>query len=287
MRKIGIVPLYDTARSSLWMLPGYMDGISQAGGLPVMLPLTDDAAQLRALADDCDGFLFPGGQDVDPALYGAAASPHCGETCPPRDAMETALLREILHRDKPLLGICRGIQLLNAALGGTLYQDLPTEHPSRTTHHMTPPYDRAVHTVTVTAGSPLAALLGDSGFGGQQLSPSGRSDAVAPAAADGGVGGRAGGGGIRARVPVCVGGAVAPGAVVPRGCVQPGDFWGAGAGVRRACKRHYLIFPRDYPKSGQIGGFVGLRLQIQGVRSFLHAPERIPVVNLVFHPHSE
>lgn len=165
MRKIGIVPLYDTARSSLWMLPGYMDGISQAGGLPVMLPLTDAPAQLRALADDCDGFLFPGGQDVDPTLYGAAASPHCGETCPPRDAMETALLREILRRDKPLLGICRGIQLLNAALGGTLYQDLPTEHPSRTTHHMTPPYDRAVHTVTVTAGSPLAALLGDSGFG--------------------------------------------------------------------------------------------------------------------------
>lgn len=165
MKKIGIVPLYDTARASLWMLPRYMEGISQAGGLPIMLPLTDDPAQLCALADDCDGFLFPGGQDVAPALYGAAASPHCGETCPARDAMETALLREILHRDKPLLGICRGIQLLNAALGGTLYQDLPTEHPSRTMHRMTPPYDRAVHTVAVTAGSPLAALLGDSGFG--------------------------------------------------------------------------------------------------------------------------
>lgn len=158
MVKIGIVPLYDAARASLWMLPGYMDGIMQAGGTPFMLPLTADTALLRALVDTCDGFLFPGGQDVSPARYGAAVSPHCGETCPERDAMEAALLHEIWVRNKPLLGICRGIQLINAVLGGTLYQDLPTEHPAHISHRMASPYDRAAHTVSVVADSPLARL---------------------------------------------------------------------------------------------------------------------------------
>ena len=89
---IGIVPLVDAQRESYWMLPGYMRGVEQAGGLPIMLPLTDDDAALRQLADTCDGFLLTGGQDVSPALYGAAPAPACGETCPARDAMETKLL---------------------------------------------------------------------------------------------------------------------------------------------------------------------------------------------------
>lgn len=72
---IGIVPLVDAQRESYWMLPGYMRGVEQAGGLPIMLPLTDDDAALRQLADTCDGFLLTGGQDVSPALYGAAPAP--------------------------------------------------------------------------------------------------------------------------------------------------------------------------------------------------------------------
>lgn len=79
--------------------------------------------------------------------------------------MEQALLHLALERDLPVLGICRGIQFLNAVLGGTLYQDLPTEHPSQTQHHMTPPYDRAVHTVTIQPGTPLAELLGTEHIG--------------------------------------------------------------------------------------------------------------------------
>ena len=157
---IGIVPLVDEARESYWMLPGYMQGVEQAGGVPVMLPLTDDAAALRQLADTCDGFLLTGGQDVSPALYGAAPTPQCGETCPARDAMEARLLDLALAADKPVLGICRGIQFLNVHLGGTLYQDLPAEHPSAANHHQTPPYGAPVHSVTLTAGSPLWALLG-------------------------------------------------------------------------------------------------------------------------------
>lgn len=157
---IGIVPLVDAQRESYWMLPGYMRGVEQAGGLPIMLPLTDDDAALRQLADTCDGFLLTGGQDVSPALYGAAPVPACGETCPARDAMETKLLALALEQDKPVLGICRGIQFLNVYLGGTLYQDLPTEHPSAAEHHQKPPYDVPVHSVTLVPARPLYQLLG-------------------------------------------------------------------------------------------------------------------------------
>ena len=138
---IGLVPLMDYQRASYWMLPGYMQGIEEAGGVPVMLPLTADKAALARLADTCDGFLFTGGQDVTPSVYGAAQTALCGETSPERDAMETELLALARAKDKPVLGICRGIQFLNAALGGTLWQDLPVEYPSEVNHHQTGAYD--------------------------------------------------------------------------------------------------------------------------------------------------
>ena len=162
---IGVTPLFDRERDSYWMLPGYLEGLEQAGAIPLVLPLPEDLDDLPQLVSLCDGLLFTGGQDVSPELYGEAPKPTCGEVCPARDRMEQALLRLALERDLPVLGICRGIQFLNAALGGTLYQDLPTEHPSQTQHHMTPPYDRAVHTVTLQPGTPLAELLGTEHIG--------------------------------------------------------------------------------------------------------------------------
>ena len=158
---IGIVPLVDHQRDSLWMLPDYMEGIAQAGGLPIMLPLTDDEAQLGQLLGMCSGILFTGGQDVDPAVYNAEKLEICGELCPRRDRMELPLLRAALEADKPVLGICRGLQFINAALGGSLYQDLSRQHPSNVCHRMQPPYHLPAHTVCLEAGSPLQALLGD------------------------------------------------------------------------------------------------------------------------------
>ena len=90
---VGVVPLYDSEKESFWMLPGYMESIEAAGGIPVMLPMTADDGILEELVGTLDGFLLTGGQDVDPALYGAEKSPACGETCPARDAMEPKLLR--------------------------------------------------------------------------------------------------------------------------------------------------------------------------------------------------
>ncbi len=157
---IGIVPLVDIEKESYWMLPGYMEGIAQAGGLPLMLPLTDDAADLEQILAMCSGFLFTGGHDVSPELYGEEKLPQCAECCPARDRMELPLLKKALAADKPILGICRGIQFLNAALGGTLYQDLPTQHPSSLTHRQSPPYDIPAHEVVIETGSPLHELLG-------------------------------------------------------------------------------------------------------------------------------
>lgn len=167
---IGIVPLVDYGRESLWMLPGYMDGVMEAGGVPVMLPLTDDEAAIRQLVGTCDGILFSGGQDVSPELYGetpsAAYLATNPELSPERDRMEPIVLREALHDDKAILGICRGIQFINAALGGTIWHDLPTEVPSDVEHHMpNPPYDRLGHMVTLAKGTPLADLMESAGEG--------------------------------------------------------------------------------------------------------------------------
>lgn len=155
---IGIVPLVDMGRDSLWMLPGYMEGVAQAGGLPVMLPLTEAGEDIGQLVELCDGLLFTGGHDVSPALYGEEVLPVCGELCPARDRMEKPLLLAAVEADKAILGICRGFQFLNAALGGTLYQDLPAQRPSDCDHHMAAPYDREAHCVSLRG--PLAEALG-------------------------------------------------------------------------------------------------------------------------------
>lgn len=128
------------------MLPEYMDAIRSAGGIPVVLPLLAEPEDIERLAGKFDGFLFTGGHDVSPELYGATNS-GLSVCCPERDAMETFLLKAVLKADKPVLGICRGLQFINAVLGGTLWQDLPTEHPSDIVHRQGKPYDNPVHTV--------------------------------------------------------------------------------------------------------------------------------------------
>ena len=157
---IGVTPLYDQERKSLWMLPGYFDGVRNAGGIPVMLPLNIGESEAIQLYSLCDGLLFTGGQDIDPALYGEAPSPRCGPVCPARDALEKLLFHRAYEDDLPALGICRGIQLFNVMLGGTLYQDLPTQRPGGVSHAMKAPYDRPCHTVTVDQSSSLGLLLG-------------------------------------------------------------------------------------------------------------------------------
>ena len=157
---IGVMPLWDDEKESIWMLPGYLDGIQKAGGIPIVLPLSSDEGDLEHLVKMCDGFLFTGGHDVSPALYQEKLLNKSVVCCSRRDAMEKIVLQKVLELDKPLLGICRGIQFLNAALGGTLYQDLPTERPSVMEHHQQAPYDVPVHRVKILKDSPLFQCLG-------------------------------------------------------------------------------------------------------------------------------
>jgi len=157
---IGIIPLYDEFKDSIWMVPGYMSGIEEAGGLPIILPYTTDEDEIIQAASMCDGFLFTGGHDVSPSVYGDSVKETCGTACEVRDELEKLVFEFATSEDKPVFGICRGIQMINALCGGTLYQDLPTEYECRVEHHMEPPYDRKAHDVNIIKESPLYDLFG-------------------------------------------------------------------------------------------------------------------------------
>lgn len=156
---IAVSPLWDDEKQSIWMLPAYMDGIKEAGGIPVILPLESCADDALKVFELCGGLLLTGGQDVSPSLYGAEKGIRCGEICTQRDNLDAALYNQALKENKPVLGICRGIQFINAVQGGTLYQDLPMEFQSEINHHMSPPYDRVCHYVNIDKQSPLYTIL--------------------------------------------------------------------------------------------------------------------------------
>lgn len=157
---IGVMPLWDDEKESIWMLPGYIEGIKEAGGLPFIFPMTDGEDDIEQLCNMCDGFLFTGGHDVSTDLYLEDPVPGMVDSCRARDDMELKVLDIAVKQDKAVLGICRGIQFINAALGGTLYQDLPSQRPSAVEHHMTAPYDRPVHKVRIIKDTPLYELIG-------------------------------------------------------------------------------------------------------------------------------
>ncbi len=160
MKKIiGVTPLWDESKGSIWMLPNYVDAIRESGALPIIFPLKASEEDIIQLCDMCDGFLLTGGEDVDPAIYGEAMSDCCGVPNSDRDIMEGVILDYAIANDRPLLGICRGIQFINAYLGGRLYQDLPTEYESDQNHQMCAPYDREWHGVKIIEGTPLAKLI--------------------------------------------------------------------------------------------------------------------------------
>lgn len=169
--KIGVMPLWDEEKESIWMLPGYMDSVKEAGGIPVILPLHLKEEEFREIEGDFDGFLFTGGQDISPSLYGEETRPVCGPVCSARDELETMVFRYCWDHDVPALGICRGLELMNALLGGTLYQDIATECPTlhAPNHVMDFAYDWVAHFNSILSGSPLYDRLGVSFLGVNSL----------------------------------------------------------------------------------------------------------------------
>lgn len=159
---IALTPQHDTENGRVWMRENYMEAVAAAGGIPVILPLADGEEELGRMAEVFDAFLFTGGPDVLPAVFGEETMRGCGAIDPARDAMELALLQRVCARNKPVLGICRGIQLINVALGGDLYQDIPAQAQGfPVLHSQQPPYFAAVHGVTVEPDSPLYAITGE------------------------------------------------------------------------------------------------------------------------------
>jgi putative glutamine amidotransferase len=134
----------------------YAESVAAAGGIPVWLSRTADAADL---VERLDGLVIAGGQDVDPRLYGSVPGPRSTVLDPERDAFECALVRAAVRAERPVLGICRGAQLINVALGGTLRPDL--ELGGGESHgFLGYPANYRTHAVALADGSTLAGLLG-------------------------------------------------------------------------------------------------------------------------------
>ena len=143
----------------------YINAISQAGGIPFLLPLNLETVALRKLYDLAQGILLTGGGDLDPKLFQQPPHPTLSDVQPDRDELEITLSRWAAVDGKPLLGICRGIQVLAIASGGDLCQDIPSQMSGATLHHygyingQGPAWDELVHDVTLTECSPLASRL--------------------------------------------------------------------------------------------------------------------------------
>ena len=159
---IGLTPSHNTDNHDIQMRPTYLKAVTAAGAIPVVLPLTSSEEDLKQLVDTLDGFLFTGGPDVHPFLFGEETLDHCGSVSAERDQMELALLPLVMETGKPILGICRGVQLLNIGLGGTIWQDIPSQVTSDFPLAHTQPfaYTLPSHTVTVKPGSRLAEITG-------------------------------------------------------------------------------------------------------------------------------
>lgn len=143
----------------------YVDVLTASGAIPWVIPLLEgNEAAVRRIYERLDGLFLPGGVDVDPAAYGELRSSLCGRTDPARDWTELLLVRWALADKKPVLAVCRGAQLVNVAVGGSLYQDVGTQHPEAIKHDHFPVggrrRDALAHEVHLAAGSRLRRLLG-------------------------------------------------------------------------------------------------------------------------------
>jgi putative glutamine amidotransferase len=150
-------------RSQIVVTEAYVQAVTAAGGCPVLIPLGLTPEQLDNLLPRLDGILFTGGGDIDPTFYNTVPHPMVGDVDLDRDSVELYLLERAVDQEMPFLGICRGLQLVNVGLGGTLYADITTQRAGSLRHDYYPDYPRdyLAHAVDVHAGSRLAGILGE------------------------------------------------------------------------------------------------------------------------------
>ena len=139
----------------------YSDAVRMAGGIPVLIPILQDSVVMEALVSHLDGVILSGGEDIDPRYFGEEHLPELGTVNAPRDTFDVLLIRTALRQRKPLLAICRGEQVLNVALGGSLYQDIPSQIPSsELKHRQDEPATVATQTIAIAEGSRLQRIVG-------------------------------------------------------------------------------------------------------------------------------
>lgn len=150
--KIGITPTYDSYTGRLQITPFYARAVEESGGIAYFLPYSRDVSVINELADTLDGIIFSGGSNVDPRLYGEEPAENSGEIEFERDPFELALYKAAVERDRSILGICRGCQLLAVAADGTLHQRLDS-HMQTADRYVTS------HKVNIVRDSPLFRIL--------------------------------------------------------------------------------------------------------------------------------
>ena len=139
----------------------YINSVLMNGGVPYLIPVTDDVEVLRQIVAQLDGIIFTGGEDFAPAYYGKEEHEKLGEVNVTRDTYDLTLFKLATDRNIPTLGICRGLQLINVGMGGTLYQDLPAEKPSDINHRQQEEGTVPTHGVSVVEGSMMHQILGE------------------------------------------------------------------------------------------------------------------------------
>jgi putative glutamine amidotransferase len=138
-----------------------LEAICLAGGIPLVVPYLEQGSGMSEIAELIDGLLLTGGGDINPFLFGEEPLPKLGSITPERDELEIMLIQTMLQKDKPILGLCRGCQILNIAAGGTMYQDIYSQiHHGLLQHTQNAPRDHATHYVLMEEGSLLRSITG-------------------------------------------------------------------------------------------------------------------------------
>ena len=138
----------------------YVNSIRKAGGLPFLIPVTTSEKEIDEYLEHVDGVVLIGGEDVNPLIFGQEPNKNLGEVVPQRDIYDLTLIRKAVKKGIPLLGVCRGEQSLNIAMGGDLIQDIPSQVEGAIQHRQDAPSSHGSHTIFIEKGSLLHKLLG-------------------------------------------------------------------------------------------------------------------------------
>lgn len=138
----------------------YTESVREAGGIPLLIPVTESEETLRDIVSLLDAVILSGGEDIDPAYYNESPVEGLGEVNSTRDVYDLCLIRLAMERDIPLFGICRGHQVINVAFGGTLYQDIPTQHNDTLNHSQKEPGNIPTHKIALLPSSMIADVTG-------------------------------------------------------------------------------------------------------------------------------